>query len=171
LISNHLQILNASRDTCLQIYASSASLHHVQDSPAFETLERARESWADILPGNPDSLWAWCLSQDRDRLLGLMAYCASRTVNAVQTKGDRADSERLLHAHHLGQALRLDMTKWFRPTAGNYFGRITKPGIPAALAEVKGSIAPAWEKAKKSDLAVIAERETTGSGWLPEVLQ
>lgn len=160
----------SSRDTCLQICASSASLRHVQESPALDALVRARETWAGILPANPGDFWTWCLSQDRDRLLGLMAYCAARTVNAVQRKGDRADCERLRHAPRLGEALRLDMTKWFKPTAGNYFGRITKPAILAALAEVKGSVAPSWEKAKKSDLAVIAEREIGGSGWLPGVL-
>ena len=29
----------------------------------------------------------------------------------------------------------------------------------------------AWEKAKKSDLAAIAERELSGSGWLPDMLK
>jgi ParB family chromosome partitioning protein len=116
-------------------------------------------------------LWTWCLEQHRDALLDLMAFCAARTINAVQSKGDGPDCERLLHADRLADAVKLDMTQWFTPTAGNYFGRITKTGILAALAEVKGSTAPAGEKAKKSDLAAIAEREIAGSGWLPAVLR
>jgi ParB family chromosome partitioning protein len=142
----------------------------VEDSAAFTVLERAREIWGDKLPGSPDALWTWCLEQHRDALLDPMAFCAARTINAVLLKGDRPDCARLLHADRLAAALRLDMTQWFTPTAANYFGRITKTGILAALAEVKGSTAPAWEKAKKSDVAAIAEREIAGTGWLPAIL-
>ena len=38
-----------------------------------------------------------------------------------------------------------------------------------ALKSYKGSTAPAWDKAKKSDRAAIAERELSGSGWLPDI--
>jgi hypothetical protein len=54
------------------------------------------------------------------------------------------------------------MTSWFRPTAENYSGRVSKAGIIEALKEARGIVAPAWEKAKKSDLAAIAEREVAG---------
>ena len=63
------------------------------------------------------------------------------------------------------------MTVWFRPTAENYFARISKTAILDALKEAKGGIAPAWDKAKKSDLAAIAEREIAQSGWLPAPLR
>jgi hypothetical protein len=36
---------------------------------------------------------------------------------------------------------------------------------------VKGAVAPAWDKAKKKDLALIAERKIANSNWLPEVLR
>ncbi len=161
----------AFHDSSVRLSATCASLHRVEDSAAFGVLERAREIWGDKLPGSPDALWTWCLEQHRDTLLDLMAFCAARTVNAVQLKGDKPDCKRLQHAERLAAALKLDMTKWFTPTKENYFGRITKTGILAALAEVKGSTAPAWEKAKKSDLAAIAEREIAASGWLPAVLR
>jgi ParB family chromosome partitioning protein len=51
------------------------------------------------------------------------------------------------------------MRDWFMATAKNYFGKITRTGILAALKEVKSNAAPAWEKAKKADLAAIAEHE------------
>ena len=60
---------------------------------------------------------------------------------------------------------------WFTPTAANYFIRISKTGILAALQEVKGATAPAWAKAKKTELAAIAERELAGTGWLPPLLK
>jgi ParB family chromosome partitioning protein len=161
----------SSHGSCVRMSATCSSLDRVEDSAAFTVLQRAREIWGDKLPGGPDALWTWCLEQHRDTLLDLMAFCAARTVNAVQSKGDRPDCERLLHADRLGDALKLDMTKWFTPTAGNYFGRVTKTAILAALAEVKGAVAPAWEKAKKSELAALAEREIAGTGWLPAVLR
>ena len=67
--------------------------------------------------------------------------------------------------------MKLDMTAWFTPTAGNYFTKVSKPRILEALTEVKGATAPAWDKAKKSELAAIAEREIAQSGWLREPLR
>jgi ParB family chromosome partitioning protein len=64
------------------------------------------------------------------------------------------------------------MAAWFTPTAGNFFCRLTKTGIVEAIREVKGNaIASAWLKAKKADLAAIAEREVAGTGWLPVPLR
>jgi ParB family chromosome partitioning protein len=72
---------------------------------------------------------------------------------------------------HIEATLKLDMAKWFTPTADNYFGKISKAGILEALFADKGAVAPAWNTAKKSDLAAIAERELATSGWLPEALK
>jgi len=43
--------------------------------------------------------------------------------------------------------------------------------IVDALREMKGAEAPAWNRMKKADLAALAERETAGTGWLPEPLR
>lgn len=160
-----------SRDTSLQITASEPALRDVQGSTACEALDRANTQWGERLPGNPQDLWKWCLEQTQDTLLDLLACCAACTVNAVQQKSDSADDDRLLHADQVAAALRLDMAAWFRPTAANYFSRIGKPGILAALQEVKGATAPAWAKMKKSELAALAERELADTGWLPPLLK
>lgn len=160
-----------SRDTCLQITASETTLHDVQDSTACAVRERAHQQWGACLPGDPGDLWPWCLQQPQDTLLELLASCAACTVNAVQSKSDSADDKRLLHADRLAAALRLDMAAWFKPTAANYFSRIGKPGILAALQEVKGATAPAWDKMKKAELAALAEREVADTGWLPAPLK
>lgn len=120
---------------------------------------------------NPGDLWTWCLAQDNKSLLGLLAYCVSRTVNTVQLKGDRPGCERFAHADALTKALDIDMAAWFRPSAENYFARISKTAILEALTEIKGGTAPAWDKAKKADLAAIAEREIAQTGWLPPPLR
>jgi ParB family chromosome partitioning protein len=160
-----------SCDTCLVISASSQSLHRVEQSTASEVLDRARTQWGDRLPANPGDLWTWCLAQDNKTLLGVLAYCVSRTVNTVQLKGDRPGCERFAHADALAEALDIDMAVWFRPTAENYFARISKTAILEALTEIKGGTAPAWDKAKKADLAAIAEREIAQTGWLPAPLR
>lgn len=154
----------------LEMTASPQSLHRVEDSKAFQRLESARADWAAKLPSTPDALWTWCLEQDRKTLLDLLAFCAATTVNAVQLKNTRR--EHLAHAAQLASALGLDMRAWFTPTAANYFARVSKVQILEALREARNAPpAPAWEKAKKSDIAAIAERETAGSGWLPPSLR
>jgi ParB family transcriptional regulator, chromosome partitioning protein len=160
-----------SGDTCLKITASETVRRDVQGSTASEALERAKAQWGESLPGNPEDLLPWCLRQPQDILLDLLACCAACTVNAVRSKSDSADDERFIHADRVAAALRLDMAQWFTPTAANYFGRIGKSGIIEALRKVKGATAPAWHKAKKSELAAIAERELAGSGWLPALLK
>jgi ParB family chromosome partitioning protein len=89
----------------------------------------------------------------------------------VRTKKDSADDHRFTYAERLAVTLKLDMTAWFTPTAENYFARVSKTGILEALTEAKGDIAPAWTKAKKGELAVIAERQLAETGWLPAPLR
>ena len=156
----------------LEVVASPQSLHRVQGSKAFARIEAARETWGHQLPGTPDGLWHWCLEQDQGVLLDLLAFCAASTVDAVQVKHDGHEDARLGHAAQVASALSFDMKAWFTPTAANYFGRIGKTQVLEALREAKGTPpAPAWEKLKKADLAALAERETSGTGWLPPLLR
>jgi ParB family chromosome partitioning protein len=159
-------------DSTLEIAASPQSLRRVEGSKAFAQLEAARDTWSRQVPGTHESLWTWCLEQDQGVLLDVLAFCAATTVNAVQVRSDRQDSGRFQHATMLASALSLDMKAWFMPTAENYFSRIAKPQILGALREARNAPpAPAWEKLKKTDLAVVAERETSGTGWLPPLLR
>ena len=162
---------SGSTTSSLEVVASPQSLHRVEGSRAFVHVEAARQSWAERIPG-ADALWNWCLEQDQSVLLDLLAFCCARSVNAVQLKKQDQDGARLGHAALLASALNLDMTAWFTPTAANYFGRIAKPQILDALRKAKGTPpAPAWEKLKKPDLAALAERETSGTAWLPPLLR
>ena len=162
---------NGSCDTVLQVTAKAQSLRRVEGSPAHDLIEKAREHWTAQLPGEPAELLGWCLAQDGDTLRGLLTFCAAQTVNAVLLKADRADCRRMQHAACLAEALHLDMGVWFTPTAANYFSRVNKAGILAALKEAKGDTAPAWEAMKKPDLAALAERQIAGTGWLPVPLR
>jgi ParB family chromosome partitioning protein len=105
-------------------------------------------------------------------LLDLLALCTAASIDAVQDKSHRPESERLRHADKLAAAVGLDMKLWFTPDATNYFSRVSKPQILDALREAKGQPpAPAWEKLKKAELAKEAERQMTGTGWLPALLR
>lgn len=159
-------------ETSLSITAKPQSLQRVEGTKASKHIEEARTLWLDRLPGLPADLWQWCLEQDQAVLLDLLAFCTALTINAVMMKQDRPDSNRIDHAGKLAAALDLDMATWFKPTADNYFGRISKPLIIEALNEARAQPpAPAWLKLKKGDLATIAEREIAGTGWLPVPLR
>jgi ParB family chromosome partitioning protein len=57
------------------------------------------------------------------------------------------------------------MTKWFTPTGDNFFARVSKPQILAALTEA-GKTAPDASKLKKAGMASHAAA-IKGTGWLP----
>ena len=167
-----LDVFEHRHDTALKVSASSQSLHRVEGSAAFKALEDARETWGQRLPGKSGDIWQWCLEQDQNVLIDLLTFCAACSINAVQTKSDRPENDRLDHAAKLAAALQLDMKAYFTPTAENYFTRIGKPQILAAIQAAKGQPpAPAWEKLKKAELAQEAERQIAGTGWLPEILR
>lgn len=161
-----------SGDTSLTISASPQPLSAVEGSQAFTVLESSHETWGCKVPGSSADLWQWCLAQDQSVLLDLLGFCVASTVDAVQRKADRPNSDRLQHSNQLAAALNFDMAKWFTPTADNYFSRISKPQMLDAIREATGKPhAPAWEKLKKAELAAVAERETAGKRWLPSVLR
>jgi ParB family transcriptional regulator, chromosome partitioning protein len=166
------RIVGDGFEGCLQVIVSAQSLHRVEGAKAFTQMEAAREKWSRELPKGEAALWTWCLEQKKDVLLDLLAFCAATTINAVRTKNDRPDADRLQHADRLATALKLDMKPWFTPDAANYFSRVSKPQIFEALLEArKQPPAPAWEKLKKAELAQEAERQMKGKDWLPALLR
>lgn len=137
-----------------------------------DALERKAAEWEERLPENHTDRWEWCLKQDRETLLSLLAFCAGRSVNAVRKKEDRNDCPRLADADRLAAALGLNMTEWFTPTAENYFLRVSRPQIISAIVEATRCPRKlSWDKLKKSELAALAERETDETGWLPKPIR
>ena len=170
--ASRLLLRGLATDNSLCVSATAQSLKRVEGSKAFTQLEQTREKWNRALPQDDDALWSWCLGQEQGVLLDLLAFCAGTTVHAVRLKIYRHDAERFAHADRLAAALDLDMKEWFAPDAANYFSRVSKPQILAAISEAKGQPpAPAWEKLKKAELAQEAERQLSGSGWMPELLR
>jgi len=64
------------------------------------------------------------------------------------------------------------VTAGWRPTVGNYLGRVTKPRILEAVREGAGErAAHLIAHLKKGDMATEAERLLAETGWLPEPLR
>lgn len=153
----------------MQLSAYDQSFSRVEGSKAHEAIEKARASWDKKLPDEHAKLWQWCLKQKQNVLLDLLAFCTAITVDAVQTKQTRPDSMRLDAADAIADELELDMTKWFTPTAANYFSRVGKDLIAEAIADVKAT--PAGPAMKKAELARYAEQCVKGKNWLPKPLR
>lgn len=161
-----------SEETCLELRITSEPLQNsIKDAgevKAIQALDGLFESYSDTLPGNPDDLWEWCISRDRGELLNALAFAAAKSVDAIQL-GHYSRSKQRAHADKLAEALGMNMREWFAPTAANYFSRISKAGIEAALAEAKGAdFAAGVSGMKKADAAAYAERQVAGTDWLPE---
>jgi ParB family chromosome partitioning protein len=152
----------------LQLSSRQPSLAAAEGSPACLFLEEQRQAWLAQLPTESDILWRWCLAQDQDTLLRLLAYCAARSVNGIQAKSDYDFRQRLDHAHALGLALQIDIAKWFTPTADNFFSKVPKARIVASLAEAGKPLIVESGSLKKADLAARAEKAIQNTGWLPE---
>lgn len=171
--------------------ALEASINHVffpaqddamKDSPSARAVHERHEGWAGDIPAEDDALWDWLASLDDTSRMALLAHCVSYGVNALYEKpnpyGGNGVSQhgldmRLGQADRLARATGLDMVEvGWRPTVGNYLGRVTKPRILQAVREGAGEqAAQLIDHLKKGDMAREAERLLADTGWLPEPLR
>jgi ParB family chromosome partitioning protein len=95
-----------------------------------------------------------------------------------------AGERQLPFQDHLGSLIGIDMAQWWRPTAANYFDRVSKQVILDALTDVGGlELSSRFASVKKGDLAMSAERVFAGTyitevevrekalAWVPEVMR
>jgi ParB family chromosome partitioning protein len=160
-------------DSCLKLSLGGAVLSKSitpESCKGLSALHAAIKALRGRLPSDANELAQWCLRQPQSDLLAILAILAGASVDAMQRKADRADCGRLKNADELANAVALDMTGWFAPTAENYFSRVSRAQILAAIDEAKGGHAPALEKLKKATLAKRAEDLLSGTGWLPATL-
>ncbi len=112
---------------------------------------------------------------------GWLGHVVGRTFEAsLNMAGER----RIEFHDHLGSLIGIDMAAWWRPTAANYFDRVSKAVILDALSAVGGpDLASRFASVKKGDLAMSAERVFAGTyitevevrdralAWVPEVMR
>lgn len=161
--------------TCLDIAAKSAALAThapgIDESAAARRIAARHESWAKRLPREVRDLWPFVLALSPDDRLALLAHCVSLTVDALVVKWDRRPGG-AAHADALAQALALDMTASWTPTAASYFGRVSKARILDAVREaVSEDAAMRIAAMKKQPMADAAEQLLAATGWLPVMLR
>ncbi|BCM87659.1 ParB/RepB/Spo0J family partition protein [Methylobacterium indicum] len=162
--------------SCLEVSTSSARPDHtVQGLDTYRpasALDAKREAWAKRLPADHRAIWDFLVDLAPEQRTDLFALCAGLSVNAMHCAYDRRPPEVMPHADQLAQLVGLDMTRDWRPTSSNYFSRVTKGKILAAVREAKGEDkAQLLDHLKKGDMAREAERLMADSGWLPELLR
>lgn len=110
-----------------------------------------------------------------------LGWVVGRTLEAsLNVSGNRSN---IFH-DHLGQLIGIDMAAWWRPTAANYFDRVSKAAILEALTDVGGpTLASRFSASKKGELAASAERIFAGNfitevevkeralAWLPAAMR
>ena len=160
----------------------SAQSEELKDSPSAQAVNDRHERWGDHIPADDQALWAWLTDLDDGTRLELLALCISYGVNALFERPNPYSASgvsqhgldvRLAQADRLARATGMDMVAaGWKPTVGNYLGRVTKPRILEAVREGAGErAAQLIDHMKKGDMAKEAERLLTDSGWLPEPLR
>jgi len=179
LAALHALVLGAfyhhAAETCLELDLRSTTFgtagQGLQDAPATEVIRSRHDGWSKILPDDPGDLWDALGEWDADSRGDLFAHVVSLSVNAVHETWNRRPGV-FSHAGRLSQAVELDMTKLWAPTAAAYLGRVTKGRILQAVVEARGQrAADRIAHLKKGDMAREAEALLAGSGWLPEALR
>ncbi|OYY88394.1 MAG: DNA-binding protein [Rhizobiales bacterium 35-66-30] len=163
------------------LYLSGQS-EEMKASPSAQSENARHESWGDHVPADDQALWDWLEQLDDGTRLDLLAHCVSFGINALfERPNPHAASGisrhgldvRLAQADRLAVATGLDMVAaGWKPTVGNYLGRVTKGRILEAVREGAGERAAQLIcHLKKGDMAKEAERLLANTGWLPEPLR
>ena len=159
-----------------------AQAEELKDSSSAKSVADRYERWSDRIPADDDALWDWLVALGDDNRMELLAHCVSYGINALYERpnpyGGSGVSEhglkvRLSQADRLARATKLDMVEaGWRPTVGNYLGRVTKARILQAVRDGAGERAAQFvDHMKKGDMAKEAERLLADTGWLPEPLR
>jgi ParB family chromosome partitioning protein len=159
-----------------------AQAEDLKDSPSAKSVAERHDGWKTDIPDDDQALWDWIDGLDDTSRMALLAHCVSYGVNALVEKVDRYSGsglsqhnldKRVAHADRLARAVGLDMADaGWKPTVGNYLGRVTKTRIMAAVREGAGErSAELIDHLKKGDMAKEAERLLVDTGWLPEPLR
>src|SRR5690606_7594752 len=86
------------------------------ESPAALALRELQQVAATDLPQDSADLFAVLLAKSQDELLRLLAVCAAAAVDAVTFRASQHQP-----GAELAQAVGLDMSAWWQPTAEGYF--------------------------------------------------
>nr|WP_313519536.1 ParB N-terminal domain-containing protein [Brevundimonas diminuta] len=160
----------------------SAQSEELKESPSAQAVNDRHERWGEHVPADDQALWDWLTHLDDGTRMELLALCISYGVNALFERPNPYSGSgvsqhgldvRLAQADRLARATGMDMVAaGWKPTVGNYLGRVTKPRILEAVREGAGErAAQLIDHMKKGDMAKEAERLLAETNWLPEPLR
>lgn len=173
-------------ESCLSLSLSRVTFPFqaagLKDTAPAKAIAERHARWKTRLPQSDKDLWDALQQLDANEQAALFAHCAAYAVSAVWEAVPKYDNgrvsahgvaRRIEHSHVLARAVGLDMVSvGWKPTVDNYFGKVTKPRILAAVAEARGEQAAGLiDHLKKADMAREAERMMSDAGWLPEPLR
>jgi ParB family chromosome partitioning protein len=154
-----------------------------KDAPASSALAELRSSLDESWRAGKDATSRFDLfrAQPDESRAAWLGYVVARSLEAsLNMTGER----QLPFQDHLGSLIGIDMAQWWRPTAANYFDRVSKQVILDALTDVGGlELSSRFASVKKGDLAMSAERVFAGTyitevevrekalAWVPEVMR
>ena len=152
-----------------------AQADDLKDSPSAQSVTDRHDRWGEHVPADDEALWDWLLALDDHSRTDLLAHCVSYGVNALYERPNPYNGSgvsehglkvRLSQADRLARATGLDMVQaGWRPTVGNYLGRVTKTRILEAVREGAGErAAQLIDHMKKGDMAKEAERLLADTG-------
>ena len=163
----------ARRSQCFHTYppALASACPGIADNPARQAMREAEDAWRARLPQEHGALWGWLQDQDAPTLLGLLAVCVARTVNAGSRTWTTPEGSASVAAQ-VATAAGLDMRQCWTATKESYLGRVQKALILDAVREGAGAgVAGRIAHAKKEVMVADAAQVLDGKGWLPAVLR
>ncbi|MEZ0261066.1 MAG: ParB N-terminal domain-containing protein [Alphaproteobacteria bacterium] len=169
-----------SHDTALQITLNAESFEAVEGTKALAVIAEHQQAWLKKLPEDEADLRGWIADQTQDHLLMLLTFCTAVTLNAKLLKADALrhnPTARLRDAEAVAKALNLDMTRWFTPSADNYFGKLSRDQVLEDIRdfapELFGHANACKTKGTVVGVAVEAleKRHEEGTQWLPKLLR
>ena len=143
----------------------------IEDTKAGKAWADHHARWASQMPRDVSGLWVFVSELDHDSRMALFAHCVALTINAVKLPTERRPRA-MATADRLAEAVSLDMTAHWRPTARTYLGRVTKSHILDAVREaVSIEATERMADMKKQDMAEAAEQLLAATDWLPALLR
>ncbi|MGF6095698.1 ParB/RepB/Spo0J family partition protein [Pseudomonas sp. 18175] len=145
------------------------TLEGQEHCPALAAVDAASTRWQDGLPNDLtlSNLVPWLLGQPQAQVLQLLALLVARALTGIYS----VESDHYC-TDAVADAVALDMTQWWQPTAAGYFKHVAKQRIVAVVSEaVDTRAACPLEGLKKELCALQAEQLVAGLGWLPACLR
>lgn len=165
------KVLPAYSDgTLAKISITKPTLAEVaKKSRATEAFHQRREQLLARLPDDKvGGGWLqWLAGQPTAVVMEMMAFCVASTLDATQQR--EGTNPQFVT---LAQGLKLDMSKWWKATASDYFAHVSKERMVAVVTQaVSPEAAVPLEKMKKAAAADAAERTVADIAWLPEAMR